>query len=111
MKITKLALGLLLLVGLTLAGCSSSKESVNKNNSEATKLTVYTTIYPLQDFAKKIGGEFVDVESIYPPNVDAHSFEPSTQDMMKLAEADLFIYSGAGIEGFAEKAEQALKNE
>ncbi|GAM15756.1 metal ABC transporter solute-binding protein, Zn/Mn family [Mesobacillus selenatarsenatis] len=111
MKITKLSLGLLLLVGLTLAGCSSSKESVNKNNSEATKLTVYTTIYPLQDFAKKIGGEFVDVESIYPPNVDAHSFEPSTQDMMKLAEADLFIYSGAGIEGFAEKAEQALKNE
>ncbi|MBS8266310.1 ABC transporter substrate-binding protein [Mesobacillus boroniphilus] len=111
MKITKLSLGLLLLVGLTLAGCSSSKESANKNNPEATKLTVFTTIYPLQDFAKKIGGDLVDVESIYPPNVDAHSFEPSTKDMMKLAEADLFIYSGAGIEGFAEKAEQALKNE
>ncbi|WP_226086492.1 metal ABC transporter solute-binding protein, Zn/Mn family [Mesobacillus sp. S13] len=111
MKITKLSLGLLLLVGLTLAGCSSSKESANKINSETSKLTVYTTIYPLQDFAEKIGGEFVDVESIYPPNVDAHSFEPSTKDMMKLAEADLFIYSGAGIEGFAEKAEQALKNE
>ncbi|MBT2692808.1 zinc ABC transporter substrate-binding protein [Bacillus sp. ISL-55] len=111
MKIAKLSLGLLLLVGLTLAGCSTSKKSASKNNSEAAKLTVYTTIYPLQDFAKKIGGEFVDVESIYPPNVDAHSFEPSTKDMMKLAEADLFIYSGAGIEGFAEKAEQALKNE
>ncbi|CAM4030439.1 metal ABC transporter solute-binding protein, Zn/Mn family [Mesobacillus thioparans] len=111
MKITKLSLGLLLLVGFTLAGCSSSKESATVKNSEAAKLTVYTTIYPLQDFAKKIGGEFVDVESIYPPNVDAHSFEPSTKDMLKLAEADLFIYSGAGIEGFAEKAEQALKNE
>ncbi|MBT2638585.1 zinc ABC transporter substrate-binding protein [Bacillus sp. ISL-39] len=111
MKITKLSIGLLLLAGLTLAGCSSSTESANKNNSEAAKLTVYTTIYPLQDFAKKIGGEFVEVESIYPPNVDAHSFEPSTKDMMKLAEADLFIYSGAGIEGFAEKAEQALKKE
>ncbi|WP_226678513.1 metal ABC transporter solute-binding protein, Zn/Mn family [Mesobacillus jeotgali] len=111
MKITKLSLSLLLLMGLTLAGCSSSKESANNNNSESTKLTIYTTIYPLQDFAKKIGGEYVDVESIYPPNVDAHSFEPSTKDMMKLAEADLFIYSGAGIEGFTEKAEQALKNE
>jgi zinc transport system substrate-binding protein len=110
MKITKLSLSLLLFAGLTLAGCSSSKESATKN-SEAAKLKVYTTIYPLEDFAKKIGGEFVDVESIYPPNVDAHSFEPSTKDMMKLAEADLFIYSGAGIEGFAEKAEKALKNE
>jgi zinc transport system substrate-binding protein len=111
MKMTKLSLSLLLLIGLTLAGCSSSKESATNKNPEASKLTVYTTIYPLQDFAEKIGGEFVEVESIYPPNVDAHSFEPSTKDMMKLAEADLFIYSGAGIEGFAEKAQQALKNE
>ncbi|MBT2642736.1 zinc ABC transporter substrate-binding protein [Bacillus sp. ISL-41] len=110
MKITKL-LGLLLLVGLTLAGCSSSEKSANQNNSQANKLTVYTTIYPLQDFTKKIGGEFVEVESLYPPNVDAHSFEPSTKDMMKLAEANLFIYSGSGIEGFVEKAEKALKNE
>lgn len=111
MKIAKLSLGLLLLVGVTLAGCSFSEESANQNNPGVNKLTVYTTIYPLQDFAKKIGGEFVDVESIFPPNVDAHSFEPSTKDMMKLAEADLFIYTGAGIEGFAEKAEQSLKNE
>ncbi|WLR54767.1 zinc ABC transporter substrate-binding protein [Mesobacillus subterraneus] len=111
MRITKLSLGLLLLVGLTLAGCSSSEKSAKKDESEANKLTVYTTIYPLQDFAKKIGGEFVEVESIYPPNVDAHSFEPSTKDMMNLAEADLFIYSGAGIEGFTEKAEKALRNE
>lgn len=111
MKITKLSLGILLLVGMTLAGCSSSKESAKTNNSEANKLTVYTTIYPLEDFAKKIGGEFVDVKSIYPPNADAHSFEPTTKDMINLAEADLFIYSGAGIEGFTEKAEQALKNE
>lgn len=40
-----------------------------------------------------------------------HSFEPSTKDMIKLAEADLFIFSGAGIEGFTEKANHALENE
>jgi len=43
--------------------------------------------------------------------VDAHSFEPSTKDMMKLASSDLFIYTGAGIEGFADKAVESLKNE
>jgi zinc transport system substrate-binding protein len=108
MKLAKLSLGLLLSIGLPLTGCSSSTET---GSPESNKLTVYTTIYPLQDFAEKIGGKFVDVKSIYPPNVDAHSFEPSTKDMIKLAEADLFIYSGAGIEGFAEKAQHTLENE
>lgn len=111
MKFSKLSLGLLLSLGLTLTGCSSNKETSSQNNPESNKLTVYTTIYPLQDFAEKIGAEYVDVNSILPPNVDAHSFEPSSKDMMKLAEADLFIYSGAGIEGFAEKAQQALEDE
>jgi zinc transport system substrate-binding protein len=111
MKISKLSLSVMLFLGFTLAGCSSGKETATNNDSENKRLTVYTTIFPLEDFAKKIGGEYVNVESIYPPNVDAHSYEPTTKDMMKLAEADLFIYSGAGIEGFTEKAEQALKNE
>ena len=43
--------------------------------------------------------------------MDAHSFEPTTKDMMKLANSDLFIYTGAGVEGFADKATESLKNE
>lgn len=107
----RLLLSTILIMGTILAGCSSTKEveSINQTNTE--KLTVYTTIYPLQDFTKKIGGDFVEVKSIYPPNVDAHSFEPSTQDMINLTKADLFIYTGAGIEGFTEKETEALKNE
>lgn len=71
MKLAKLSFGLLLFFGLMLTGCSSSKETNSQNKQESNKLTVYTTIYPLQDFTEKIGGEFVNVKSIYPPNVDA----------------------------------------
>lgn len=102
---------LFLFLGIILTGCTSSEESNIAIKTDTNKLTVYTTIYPLQDFTEKIGGEFVEAKSIYPPNVDAHSFEPSTKDMVKLAEADLFIYTGAGIEGFADKAKNALGNE
>jgi zinc transport system substrate-binding protein len=99
-------------LSLILSGCGNT-ETVNKGVEKKDKdtLTVYTTIYPLEDFTKKIGGDFVEVQSIYPPNVDAHSYEPSTKDMLNLANSDLFIYSGAGIEGFAEKASEALKKE
>jgi zinc transport system substrate-binding protein len=111
MKISQLTSISFLLFGLILSGCGKT-ETVNKTGEkEKETLTVYTTIYPLEDFTKKIGGEFVEVQSIYPPNVDAHSFEPSPKDMVTLANSDLFIYTGVGLEGFAEKASEALKKE
>jgi zinc transport system substrate-binding protein len=112
MKISQLVPTSLLMFSLLLSGCAKT-EPVSKSDEKEDKetLIVYTTIYPLEDFTKKIGGEFVEVQSIYPPNVDAHSFEPSPKDMVTLANSDLFIYTGVGLEGFAEKASEALKKE
>lgn len=100
---------LFLVFSLVLAGCEGSNEKVTKTNDST--LTVYTTVYPLQYFAERIGGEFVQAETIYPPGADEHTFEPSQRDIIKLAEADLFVYIGLGLEGFAERSEQSLKNE
>ncbi|MFC4802015.1 metal ABC transporter substrate-binding protein [Neobacillus sp. GCM10023253] len=112
MKINRFVSASVLLLSLIISGCGNSKTvSTNADKKDNDKLTVYTTIYPLEDFTKKIGGEFVDVKSIYPPNVDAHSYDPSTKDMVNLANSDLFIYTGVGIEGFAEKAAEALRKE
>lgn len=112
MKINSVISASVLMLSLILSGCESTKTvSNNEEVKEKETLKVYTTIYPLEDFTKKIGGEFVDVKSIYPPNVDAHSYEPSTKDMVNLANSDLFIYTGVGIEGFAEKASETLKKE
>ena len=65
----------------------------------------------MEDFAKKIGGAYVDVESIMPNGADAHTFEPTSKQMMKIAEANAFIYNGLGMEPFAEKMAEALRNE
>jgi zinc transport system substrate-binding protein len=113
MRKTSTIMSALFMTGIILSGCgnqtTTADNTANSNKNEV--LNVYTTIYPLEDFTKKIGGDFVHVESILPPNVDAHSFEPTTKDMMKLANADLFIYTGVGVEGFADKANESLKNE
>lgn len=112
MKISKWIPTTALVLSLFLSGCTNTQTIKNgQEKKENDKLTVYTTIYPLEDFTKKIGGSFVEVKSIYPPNVDAHSFEPSTNDMVKMANSDLFIYTGVGMEGFAEKASEFLKKE
>lgn len=93
---------------LFLAGCQSADNSQDKDKET---LEISTTIFALEDFISKVGGEYVDVESIYPPNADAHTYEPSSREMVDLAKKDLFIYSGVGMEPFASKAEDILEGE
>jgi len=97
-----------LIVSFALTGCGDTEK---KNTSSDNQLTVYTTVYPLQFFTEEIGGEAVNVETIYPPGADEHTFEPSQKDMIKLADSDLFIYVGLGLEGFVEKAKDTLQSE
>lgn len=91
---------------ILLSGCGKSPTTNEENN----KLTVYTTVYPLQYFAERIGGKYVKVETIYPPGADEHTFDPSQKDMIKLVDADLFFYIGLGLEGFVDKAKKTVKD-
>jgi zinc transport system substrate-binding protein len=105
---TKYITILLLLLASFLTGCADDK---NNTTTESGKASVYTTVYPLQYFSERIGGEWLTVYSIYPPGADEHTFEPSQRDMMNLADSDVFFYIGLGLEGFVDKAESTLKNE
>ncbi|MEH7379176.1 zinc ABC transporter substrate-binding protein [Bacillus sp. JJ1533] len=94
---------------LLIAGCSNTDKA---NSGEGrNELHIYTTIYPLQYFTERIGGEFVTVENITPPGTDAHSVEITTKTMAQVAESDAFIHTGTGLEGFADSVAEALENE
>ncbi|MFE4524267.1 metal ABC transporter substrate-binding protein [Cytobacillus firmus] len=96
---------------LVLGGCSKATQEDKNIQTDDEKIKIYTTIFPLKDFVEKIGGELVQVENIVPAGSDAHSFEPTTKTMVKIAEGDAFIYLGTGIEGFADAVINAVKNE
>ncbi|WP_333983047.1 metal ABC transporter solute-binding protein, Zn/Mn family [Bacillus pumilus] len=99
------------LFAIGLAACSSSAGTNASKGKADGKLTVYTTIFPIQDFTEKIGGSHVHAQSVYPANADAHSFEPSSKTMVEMAEGDAFIYSGTGAEAFADKTASTLKDQ
>lgn len=110
-------LGLVFIVTLLtiLAACGQAEET---NQTEETTgddhqatLTVMTTIYPLQFFTNEIGGEFVEATSILPAGSDAHTYEPTSKEMIAIAGADLFIYNETQSESYATKIEEALADE
>ncbi|MGZ0086814.1 metal ABC transporter substrate-binding protein [Caldibacillus thermoamylovorans] len=110
MRTTSILLSLLLTLSVLLYGCQSNPET-NEAQPSKDRLTIYTTVYPLEDFAKKIGGDAVIVKSVYPPGTEAHTFEPTTKTVQQIAEADAFIYIGHGMEPFAEKLKETLQHE
>ena len=57
-----------------------------------------TSLFPLYDFAKNIGGDRADVTLLLPPGVESHSFEPRPADIAKINEADIFVYTGKFME-------------
>lgn len=67
----------------------------------AKKLQVVTTLFPLYDFARVVGGDRVEVRLLLPPGVEPHNFEPRPEDVVRLTKADLFIYSNRYMEPWA----------
>ena len=99
------------ILALFTAACGDKTSTSDKTSDSIDKLSIYTTVYPLSYFTERIGGDFVEVSSIYPPGSNEHTFEPTQKDMMKLADADLFFYIGLGLEGFVENAKKTLAKE
>ncbi|WZX99169.1 zinc ABC transporter substrate-binding protein [Bacillus sp. FSL W7-1360] len=105
----------LLIMGVALISLSACAEKTNNAIETSTvedpeTLKIYTTIFPLADWTKRIGGEFVEVEAMIPAGADAHTYELTAQQMVAVADADAFIYNGAGLEGFAEKIIEAVSS-
>lgn len=104
MKKIFIKLAMLMVIPTILLGCgSSSDKSSEKKKSD--KVQVMVSISPLKEFAEKIGGNKVDVESLVPDNMEAHDFELKTRDVENVMNEDLFIYNGAGMEDWLEQLE------
>jgi zinc transport system substrate-binding protein len=89
---TVLLLALLLLAFLH-SGCISQKESSGQIN-------VATTIAPLGEFVRAVGGDRVAVAVLVPPGAEPHTYEPVPSQMREVAEADLYVENGVGLESW-----------
>jgi zinc transport system substrate-binding protein len=82
---------------LALCGCNKNGEHSHRNG----RISVVTTLFPLYDFARQIGGERADVTLLLPPGVEPHNFDPRPRDILAINKADLFVYTGNFMEPWA----------
>lgn len=94
----------ILAISMMITGCK--KDQTNKKNSG--KLKVTASFYTMYDFAKKIGGDKVEVVNMVPAGTEPHDWEPSTKDLIELEKSDVFIYNGAGMEQWVDDVLESL---
>ncbi len=65
--------------------------------ASAPQLQVVADMAVTADFVRQVGGDRVNVEVLSPLGADVHSYRTSTQDSVRLAQADLIFSNGTGL--------------
>ena len=91
------------------AGNASSDQKASESN-DSGKISVVASINQWGSVAKDLGGDYVDVTDIMTnTNVEAHEYEPTSQDIAKFGDADVAVVNGADYDPWASKAASSTK--
>lgn len=98
-----LLLSALLLI-CSMTGCGTSKPAEKPDTSK--KLSIVTTIFPEYDWVSQIVGDAdsAEIKLLLDKGVDLHSYQPTADDIVKIASCDLFIYVGGESDEWVEDA-------
>jgi ABC-type Zn uptake system ZnuABC Zn-binding protein ZnuA len=69
--------------------------------------SVVATTTQLADFTRSVAGDAFDVTQLIQPNQGAHGYEPSAADLLALADADVLVQNGVGLEEWLDSAGSA----
>ena len=87
--------------------------AISTGVAEAKKVNVVTTIFPIYDWVREAAGaeaEHIDLTLLLDNGVDLHSYQPTAQDILKISNADLFIYVGGESDEWVEDVLRTAMN-
>ena len=93
------------LITSSLAGCLNNDDD---EDMEGKYGTVMVSTYHVGQMVSAITGDTVNVEMISQDNIPVHDFSPGPQDIVRLSEAELFLYHGLGLEPWVDDALDSL---
>ncbi|GET36354.1 metal ABC transporter substrate-binding protein [Microseira wollei] len=112
-NLPKFILGLFLTC-LLVAGCTQTESKptapVAKPTPEKPKLRVITTFLPMYWFTQAVAGELAQVDVLVPPGVEVHDYQATPKDVSAIAQADILVKNGLGLEEFLENTIKNAQN-
>ena len=78
-----------LLAVLLLTGCAGRSPS-----GSGDKLKVTAAAFPEYDFVRAVAGDLAEITLLLPPGAEAHSYEPTPQDIARIGACRVFVYGG-----------------
>ena len=87
---------------------NSIENSKNVSNS-SQKLVVISSILPIDEFVKKVGGEMIESSLIIPAGIEPHEFDPTINQIQTISSAEVLVYNGLGIENWLTKIDPPNK--
>ncbi len=94
-------------IALSLASCTATTEppvpaeqSLDQSEQPEASLQVVTTFLPMTYFTKAVAGDRANVTQLLPLNVDPHDYQAKPNDIQRLADADVLVENGLGLEAF-----------
>ena len=96
----------LIFVFVTASLCACNKADVFKTE----RLHVVCTVYPVYELTREVCGDKAEIMLLAKPGVEPHEWEPGSDDMLMLEQADLLIACGAGMEPWLDPCLKAIDN-
>lgn len=98
-------------LGVALLGtvaCGTAADSASPRFTEASRVAVVASFYPLAEAAIAIGGDRVEVINLTPPGSSPHSVELVGKVVEEIEKADVVVYLGGGFQPSIEKVVEGL---
>lgn len=92
----------LVAAALLVSGCQATTPGASDTPGQ-TQLRVVTTTSVFADLVRQVGGDLVSVTSLVPRNGDVHTFEPRPSDIRSVADAQLLVMNGLGLDDWLAK--------
>lgn len=109
----------ILMISMVFASCNKkedldSTEKLQDQTSQSTKkLQIVSTIFPQYDWIREILGDNIenaDLTLLLNSGIDLHNYQPTTDDIVKISNCDMFIYVGGESDAWVEDALKTATN-
>ena len=78
---------LIIAIAFVLASCV-------QESADDSSISIVAVNFPSYDAARAVLGDDAGLTMLLPPGIESHSYDPTPKDMVRIADADLVIYTG-----------------